>query len=472
MKRFKKVFMALAFIFAGVLAFSLASNTKVHAEGTTVTYTVASTSSVTVGGTAPTGASATYSSTYTSKCQLTAGNSMTLTLSGFEGNKITGISLSMKSNKSSGKGSLSVVAGSTTIAAIEESNFNGGWYTTWSTSYVDVAVTLSKDNYEIQKDENVVFTIAGTANSLYCQSFTITYESTAEETPTDKFKGLDLQEQLAFSYQYDNQYETVATPAEGNLYYLGSADEGLYAGTKVSSSTLEVSRGVSNAASYSIVLDEGNYLIIVNGKYLTLSGGKDLASTSVDGATVDDSFRWSFDASTGRFINVQTTSRYLGINDAKTGIKAYATSGSYTPVALVSTSGEVLFKDAANNADRVTMRIGYTISKTLYESLEALGTTVTFGVRLNDTTNVECTKVAVDENTYRLFVAVNNIPLDKIDTVITACGYVSVDGTDTYTKEVNTYSVKTLAQEYLTNHADDEAVVTAKYALVYLAYYA
>ena len=38
MKRFKKVFMALAFIFAGVLAFSLASNTKVHAEPTTFDF--------------------------------------------------------------------------------------------------------------------------------------------------------------------------------------------------------------------------------------------------------------------------------------------------------------------------------------------------------------------------------------------------------------------------------------------------
>ena len=46
MKRFKSFLVALAFIFAGVLAFSLASNTKVHAEGTTVTYTVTSKTTV------------------------------------------------------------------------------------------------------------------------------------------------------------------------------------------------------------------------------------------------------------------------------------------------------------------------------------------------------------------------------------------------------------------------------------------
>ena len=49
-----------------------------------VTYTVTSTSAVSVSGTAPEGSSAAYSSTYTSKYQLTGGNSMTLTLKGFQ----------------------------------------------------------------------------------------------------------------------------------------------------------------------------------------------------------------------------------------------------------------------------------------------------------------------------------------------------------------------------------------------------
>ena len=559
MKRFKSFLVALAFIFAGVLAFSLASNTKVHAEGTTVTYTVASTSSVSVSGTAPTGSSAKYGSTYNTKCQLTSGNSMTLTLSGFEGNKITAISLSMKSNKSSGAGSLSVTAGTTTIASKESAAFNTEtWHGAWSTEYVDVIVSVSNDDYTIRENEDVKIVIAATANSLFCQSFTITYEEgtivnlsnialnkdnlemsvgdvetlTATLTPNNatycsyawasddesvatvdetgkvtavgtgtttisavsnhndsikgvceitvvtpahpefnQFKELDLQEQLAFNYHYDNQYEVVSTPEEGKTYYLGSVDDGLYVGSKLTSSTLELSRGLSNAASYSVVLDGDYYLITVAGKYLIINGTS-LSSASVDGATITDYYRWSFDSNSNRLINVGIKTRYLGINAAQTGVKAYDTKGSYTPVALISTSGEVTFKDAANNEDKVTMRIGYTISKELYDSLEALGTIVNFGVRLNDTTNVECTKVELDENNYRLFVAVNNIPLISIDTVLTACGYVSVDGTDYYTIDVNEYSVRTLAQKYLTDYATDDAVISAKYALIYLAYYA
>ena len=154
------------------------------AAGTSVTYTVESTSKVNVTGTAPEGSSATYASTYNTKCQLTNGNSMTLTLSGFEGNKITGITLSMRSNKSGGKGSLTAVAGTTTIASIADAAFNtASWNGAWSTEYVDITPKLTKDNYSIKKDENVVITIAASANSLYCQSFTIEYDE-ADPAPT------------------------------------------------------------------------------------------------------------------------------------------------------------------------------------------------------------------------------------------------------------------------------------------------
>ena len=147
---------------------------------TTVTYSQTSTSAVSVSfGTAPGGSTASFQNTYTNdKCQLTANNSMTLTLSGYKGYKITGITLSMKSNSSKGAGSLSVVAGSTTIASIADSKFNTeNWYGQWSTSYVDINVTMSNSSYEIQEDEDVVITIAASENSLYCQSFKLTYEA-------------------------------------------------------------------------------------------------------------------------------------------------------------------------------------------------------------------------------------------------------------------------------------------------------
>ena len=154
--------------------------------GETVTYAQTSTSAASVSsGTAPAGSSVTFSNTYTTKEQLTAGNSMTLTLSGYAGYKITGITLSMKSNKSAGSGSFSAVAGSTTIASITTAAFNdASWNGSYSQTYVNVTPTMSNADYAIQENENVVLTIAATVKSLYCESFTITYAEAGGDDPT------------------------------------------------------------------------------------------------------------------------------------------------------------------------------------------------------------------------------------------------------------------------------------------------
>ena len=156
----------------------VAGSASVWGETKSVTYTVTSTSAVSVSGTAPTGSSATYSSTYTTKCQLTKGNSMTLTLSGYEGYMINGITLSMHSNKSAGSGSFTATAGETTIASIATAAFNdASWHGAWSQTWVDKVVSMTNDSYAIKDGEKVVITIAATVNSLFCQSFTLTYEA-------------------------------------------------------------------------------------------------------------------------------------------------------------------------------------------------------------------------------------------------------------------------------------------------------
>ena len=159
------------------------------AETKTITYTVTSTSAVSKTGVAPDGASATYSSTYSDKYQLTSGHSMTLTLSGYNGVKITGLTMSMKSNTSKGGGSYSMKVGTTTISSITGAKFNtSSWNNAWSTSYVDIKPAVTPTT--VGANENIVITIAATENSLYCQSFTLTYEvsggSDGSETPDPK----------------------------------------------------------------------------------------------------------------------------------------------------------------------------------------------------------------------------------------------------------------------------------------------
>lgn len=145
----------------------------------TVTYTVNSSTAVIVSGNAPEGASATFQNTYgNNKEQMTAGNSQTYTLSGYKGCIIKSVTLSMKSNASKGAGTLSLKAGTTDLASISSAtNFNK-WYdnTSFGSTYRDVHVQMINTDYVIG-DENVVLVLAGTTNSIYCQSVTITYLS-------------------------------------------------------------------------------------------------------------------------------------------------------------------------------------------------------------------------------------------------------------------------------------------------------
>ncbi len=165
----------------------------------TAIYTVATTTLVTSSGTAPSGSNATYSQTYSTAKQLTNGNSATLTLSGYAGYKITNIDFEMRSNSSSGAGTLSVVAGSTSILSINPTAaFNtSSWYGAWSATYV--SVTKNPTPYSIASGENVVITIAASANSLYIQKYSITYEPVSTndttskvESPTTQVSTVDL----------------------------------------------------------------------------------------------------------------------------------------------------------------------------------------------------------------------------------------------------------------------------------------
>lgn len=155
---------------------------------TDVTYTISSKNTLTTTGAAPTGSSASIAETYGTSKQMTSGNSQTLTLTGYNGYKITQIKLSMKSNQSGGAGKLSystdnganysyIIGSSQSGVAFNQTAWNGSW----STSYVDV----TKSGLNIScGTSNVIIKVEATANSLYCQSYTLTYEADDARTAT------------------------------------------------------------------------------------------------------------------------------------------------------------------------------------------------------------------------------------------------------------------------------------------------
>ncbi len=172
----------------------LAFNTDAVAQTKTFSITPTSSSTCTTDGDLPTGYSAAYSSTYNTNFQLTSNNSMTFTVSAGTGAVKYGISkivLNMRSNKSGGAGRLFYKIGNGDNQYIIGSNSTGinfnndSWHGSWSTTYVDVTKNV---NIEVDK-ATFALTIAATANSLYCDKITITYEEISSDLASPTISG-------------------------------------------------------------------------------------------------------------------------------------------------------------------------------------------------------------------------------------------------------------------------------------------
>ena len=158
----------------------------------TATYTLNSTTSVEQTGTAPTSSVAMYERTATTgqKGQMTAGNSTRLELSGWDGCTIVGIELQMRSNTSSGAGSLVVQIGKDTLWSVVNKGFNDDQ---WAGQFSKEWVTINHSFHAIVgEDEHIEILISAIENSLYINSYTIHYEPASPQCYTATFyTGLD-----------------------------------------------------------------------------------------------------------------------------------------------------------------------------------------------------------------------------------------------------------------------------------------
>ncbi len=162
-------------------------------DNTTVRYTVTSKTDVSTSRNAPIDSYASFLQTAgTSNGQATAGNTTELKLSGYQGYIIKDITISTKSNTSKGAGSFSVSTSlGKTLVSIPDSKFNtSNWNGSYTTSFVEKKLTLLDENYVIQEGEVISFLLTGSTNSIYIESYIITYElfTEGEKTLDDVFK--------------------------------------------------------------------------------------------------------------------------------------------------------------------------------------------------------------------------------------------------------------------------------------------
>ena len=157
-------------------------------------YYPASTSSATTSGTLPDGESHTFScgNYQTGYAQLTTNaTTATLTLSGYEGQKIRAVLLKMHSNGSSGTGSLSIVAGSTPVASISSAAFSDeSWNGEYTTDWVLIEPEFTQ--YDVQADEDIVVTVTASVNSLYLSEVRVQYEPSEVDTSAVDFAQMIL----------------------------------------------------------------------------------------------------------------------------------------------------------------------------------------------------------------------------------------------------------------------------------------
>ncbi len=186
-----RLFLSLFLLLAGGGGIAAASTSAVLASNLetsfTATYTQTSTTDVQITGNAPEGSSAEFITTYRTKEQLTAENSMTYTISGYDGKTIEAITLSMHSKEDDGTGELFIKIGDRIIAEIFKVGYKGfsgvsfnEWYNVdnFTFSYIDVNVVF-KDGVDlkVESGEDVVIEIKAYKNSLYCQSVSITWNN-------------------------------------------------------------------------------------------------------------------------------------------------------------------------------------------------------------------------------------------------------------------------------------------------------
>ena len=193
------MFLSLFLILAGGGGIAAASTTATLASNLetsfTATYTQTSTTEIKTEGTAPEGSSATFSTTYETEHQLEDKDKMIYTISGYDGKTIESIVLSMHSNKKTGAGILSVKIGNDRVAYVNE--YFNAWYdgAAYSEGWKDICLPsdipfVGQADLSVGDEEKIVVTITGTANSLFCQSVSITWNHgsySREELTADKF---------------------------------------------------------------------------------------------------------------------------------------------------------------------------------------------------------------------------------------------------------------------------------------------
>ena len=479
-----------------------------------VTYTVTSTSAVSVSGDIPEGSSATYNSTYSSKCQLTKGNSMTLTLKGYQGCKIVGITLSMKSNKSAGAGYYSMKVGNTTLSEITSSSFNNKkWNGSYTTEYTNIVPTMSNADYTIKDNESVVITINATTNSLYCQSFTIEYlkEGNVSQPKFSKESGsyaesfdleLTAEDGNKIYYTFDgtepdensSEYKNVAIPVKASVIVKAIAvdDEGkkssvaqeeyIISSTSASGEYVKTTSLSDWTGNYLLVCEDGK--VAFDGSLGTLDAVGNYINVEINNgiiAATSATRASSFNISkvTDGYAVQSNSGYYIGNDEKSNGLKSSKSTvyvntitngvvqgkGGYT-LQYYSQTGSSRFRYYGTTQKAVSLYKFVAPEECILSVSDAEWATLYFDFALNIPESVKCYVVTeVSGESATLSLIENIIPANTAVIVEAAKGEYTFDVVEDNTEEIESIMLGTIMNKYITEEAYVLGVVDGEVGL-------
>lgn len=187
----------------------IVGSSSAWATDKTMTFVQSSSSAGTLSGDVPDGVTATFNNTYTTKDQLTANNSMTLTISGWASTTtIKGVTLEVRNNKSAGSGTATVTIGETTLGTLDISGLGN----TYQEKEVEITATNATSD--------LVIYIDCSEKSVYCDKFIITYEEAAPSGPSISVDPSSVNATAeGGSSSIDVTYNNIDTPNAEVLFY-------------------------------------------------------------------------------------------------------------------------------------------------------------------------------------------------------------------------------------------------------------
>lgn len=238
-------------------------------------------------------------------------------------------------------------------------------------------------------------------------------------------------------------------------------------------------------------INPGEFALKVDDKYLGATGTTKNYLHSID--QIDETSSWTLTSSDGYFrcIAEGTSNRNELLFNFGNSPKLFSCYAKDTPVGNETNyrrleiyketelpSGGTTIVDTYDISS-VGIRFGCTFPKTLYTELSAFGyTSVSYGVAISKgtwdastSTKLQCSNVAEVEANVQYYAVINNIPKERWADVLSAKVYVLINGAEYHysSGDAKSVSVKSLANQYLTDYSSDEAVIAHNNAIKELA---